>query len=390
MVSLNLGETLVTRDGNKVYFIAEIGQNHQGCLELAKKMILKAKKIGCDCVKFQKSCLEAKFTESALSRPYDSIHSWGKTYGEHKEYLEFDIKQYHELQCFCKEIGIDFTASAMDEVSLEQLDMLNVPFIKIGSGDANNFPLLEKAAKLERPLVISTGMQTMETIERIVEIMKNAKKTNYALMHCVSSYPTEAKDCQIKMITNLKNKFPHCVIGYSGHELGVDISKAAVLLGARIIERHFTLDKKQKGSDHKCSLEPSEMAKLIEDVSELMLNFKSNQQDLLDEEIIALLPKTSSIKEALDSFDPNDGEERCILSCEMNCREKLGKLIVASQDLKAGHIINIEDLSIKVSEPNGISAEFIDNVVGSELSDDIERDNPITWDIIIKMESTQF
>ncbi|XP_065354546.1 sialic acid synthase [Calliphora vicina] len=393
MVSLKLGETLVKRDGDRVYFIAEIGQNHQGSYDLAKQMILEAKKIGCDCVKFQKSCLEAKFTESALNRPYESLHSWGKTYGDHKKHLEFNIQQYQDLQNFCKEIGIDFTASAMDEVSLQQLDAIKVPFIKIGSGDANNFPLLEKAAKLARPLVISTGMQTMETIERIAAIMSNANKMNYALLHCVSSYPTDAKDSQIKMISILKNKFPQCVIGYSGHELGVEISKAAVLLGARIIERHFTLDKQQKGSDHKCSLEPSEMAKLIDDIKKLNTQIAaviSNEQRLSDDLIINILHETPSIKDALDSFDSNANEKRCILPCEMDCRIKLGKSIVAAQNLKAGHFIKPNDLCIKVSEPNGISAEFIDNVLGTELSHDIQRDNPLTWDHIIKMESTKF
>ncbi|KAM7364340.1 N-acetylneuraminic acid synthase [Cochliomyia hominivorax] len=386
MVAIHLGETLIESDGNKVYFIAEIGQNHQGNIELAKQMILEAKKIGCNCVKFQKSCLEAKFTMSALSRPYESEHSWGKTYGEHKNYLEFNIQQYQELQSYCRKINIDFTASAMDEISLQQLDELKVPFIKIGSGDANNFLLLQKAAKLSCPLVISTGMQTMETIERITDIMKKAEKTNYALLHCVSSYPTEAKNSQIHMIRVLKKKFPQCVIGYSGHELGIEISKAAVLLGARIIERHFTLNKQQKGSDHKCSLEPLELKNFIYDVEKLVTYIKIEDLNL-NEQILTILNNNSIVEEALNSYDSRTNDKRDILPCEMDCRYKLGKSVVASKNLKSGQIIQLQDLCIKVSEPNGISAEYIGSVIGTKLKYDVMRDNPLMWYNIIEVEN---
>lgn len=264
-----------------------------------------------------------------------------------------------------------------------------MPFIKIGSGDANNFPLLEKATKLECPLVISTGMQTMSTIERINEIMTKANKRNYALLHCVSSYPTQPKDTLLEMLNILKNSFPQCVIGYSGHELGIDISKAAVLLGARIIERHFTLDKQQKGSDHKCSLEPKEFGKLIEDVRDIM-STNNFVQEISKEEILRLLENAPSVKDAFELFDLELNANRCILPCEMDCRLKLGKSIVAYRDLKAGEHIGIDDLCIKVSEPNGISAEYIDSVVGTELIDDVKRDEPLMWEHIIKLESTAF
>uniref|UniRef100_A0A1B0A0F3 AFP-like domain-containing protein n=1 Tax=Glossina pallidipes TaxID=7398 RepID=A0A1B0A0F3_GLOPL len=361
---IKLGKTIIKRNDDNVYIIAEIGQNHQGNLETAKQMIMEAKRIGCDCVKFQKSCLEAKFTAAALQRKYEDAHSWGNTYGEHKMHLEFSIAQYQILKELCEKIDLDFTASAMDEVSLRQLDALDVPFIKIGSGDANNFPLLKKAAQLKRPLVISTGMQNMKTINRIVEIMKENNKFNYALMHCISAYPTQPQDCRLRMITLLKQKFPDVLIGYSGHELGIEISKAAVSLGARILERHFTLDKKQKGSDHQCSLEPQEMEQLVFYIRSLKSSplILSDLQD--NEELMAAL---------------NPIEERRLFPCELKCHSKLGKSLVAARCMSAGKILDKTDVLIKVSEPSGISADEYYNVIGAQMNEDIYQDSPLLW-----------
>ncbi|EDV49366.1 sialic acid synthase [Drosophila erecta] len=357
-----------------VYIIAEIGQNHQGCVETAKKMIWEAKKAGCHCVKFQKSDLPAKFTRSALNREYITDHAWGKTYGEHKEYLEFSKDQYLQLQAYCEELSVDFTASAMDERSLEFLADLNVPFIKIGSGDANNFPLLKKAASWDFPLVISTGMQTMQTVERIVQTMRESGKQDYALMHCVSSYPTAPEDCSLQFISVFKRHFPNVVIGYSGHELGVVVSQAAVLLGARIVERHFTLDKSQKGSDHRCSLEPHELNALTVAIA----NFKLSALSLSPKEIFQELNGGRELEAALQ-----DVEYKTILPCELPCRSKLGKSIVAARSLKKGNRLQLSDMAIKVSEPSGLTAEAYLDIVGKELADNIGEDEPIRGSNII-------
>lgn len=217
-----------------VFIIAEIGQNHQGDIEIAKQMIIRAKEAGADCVKFQKSCLNEKFTKNALNRSYDGYNSWGKTYGNHKEYLEFDIEQYKILQAFSIEQNILFTASAMDIQSVQDLNDLNVPFIKIGSGDANNILLLEKAATICTPLIISTGMQDEVMVKRIVEIMQANNKTNYCLLHCVSAYPTPPQHVNLRMLEMYRNIFPNICLGYSGHEQGIAISTAAVVLGAKV------------------------------------------------------------------------------------------------------------------------------------------------------------
>lgn len=219
----------------RTFIIAEIGQNHQGDLNVAKRMIREAKATGADCVKFQKSCLHEKFTTKALQRPYESVNSFGKTYGEHKEHLEFSIDQYRQLQAYANELSIIFTASAMDIQSLQNLYDLNVPVIKIGSGDTNNFQLLTKAAQNATPLIISTGMQHQSTVERIVKLMGDHNKTNFCLLHCVSAYPTPAEDASLRMLDLYRKRFPNTCLGYSGHEEGIGISAAAVLLGAKVL-----------------------------------------------------------------------------------------------------------------------------------------------------------
>lgn len=197
---------------------------------------------GVDCVKFQKSSLADKFTGDALGRPYASVNSWGNTYGAHKSHLEFSIDQFRTLQSYAKKIGILFSASAMDLRSLAQLYTLELPFIKIGSGDANNFQLLQYAASRTTPLVISTGMQSETTIRKIVEIMQYNGKQNYCLMHCVSSYPTAPQDATIRMVEIFGEMFPNICIGYSGHEqCTAAITGAAVILGAKVCFKKIRL-----------------------------------------------------------------------------------------------------------------------------------------------------
>lgn len=224
-----------TVGGDKsVYVIAEIGQNHQGDIEIAKRMILAASAAGADCVKFQKSCLNEKFTKAALARRYDGPNSWGRTYGAHKEHLEFNVQQYKLLQQFAHDNRIEFTASAMDVQSLRDLMALHVPVIKIGSGDANNMPMLREVAKSAIPLIISTGMQDESMVDRIVGIMNGNGKTDYCLMHCVSAYPTAPENVQLHHLTAYRKRFRNICIGYSGHEQGTAISTAAVALGAKV------------------------------------------------------------------------------------------------------------------------------------------------------------
>lgn len=170
-----------------------------------------------------------------MERPYNSFNSWGPTYGEHKAYLEFSICQFKLLKAYALEVGILFTSSAMDIESLKQLYALNLPLIKIGSGDTNNIPMLKyAAANKEIPLFISTGMQTERTVRKVVSIMAENNKSNYCLMHCVSSYPTLPENANLNLIKLYRHWFPTVCLGYSGHEQGIGISAVAVLLGAKV------------------------------------------------------------------------------------------------------------------------------------------------------------
>ncbi|XP_072260648.1 N-acetylneuraminate-9-phosphate synthase [Pyxicephalus adspersus] len=331
------------------FIIAEIGQNHQGDLEIAKKMIRMAKECGADCAKFQKSELEYKFNKKALERPYTSQHSWGKTYGEHKRHLEFSHEQYRELQKYAKEIGIYFTASGMDEMAVEFLHELGVPFFKVGSGDTNNLPYLKKTAQKGRPMVISSGMQSMDTMRRVYELVKPINP-NFCILQCTSAYPLLPEDVNLQVIQEYQKAFPDIPIGYSGHETGIAITIAAVAMGAKVVERHVTLDKTWKGSDHQASLEPSELADLVRSIR--------------------------TVEKAMGSI------EKRLLPCEMACHNKLGKSVVAKTKIPAGSVITLNMLTIKVAEPRGFPPEEIFDLEGKTVKRDIEEDESVTEEAI--------
>ncbi|XP_077574577.1 N-acetylneuraminate-9-phosphate synthase-like [Stigmatopora nigra] len=331
------------------FIIAEIGQNHQGDIGVAKKMIKMAKDCGADCAKFQKSELQYKFNKRALERPYKTKNSWGETYGDHKRHLEFSHEQYKELQKYAKEIGIFFTASGMDEMAVEFLHELNVPFFKVGSGDTNNFPYLAKTAKKGRPMIVSSGMQSMETMRQVYKTVKE-HNPNFAILQCTSAYPLEAEDVNLRVIAEYQKEFPDIPIGYSGHESGIHISVAAVAMGAKVIERHITLDKTWKGSDHEASLEPPELAELVRAVR------------LVERAMGSGLKK--------------------MLPCEKPCHDKLGKSVVAKVKIAKGTVLSLDMLAVKVAEPMGAAAEDIFQLVGKTVTEDVNEDESILPEVV--------
>ncbi|XP_051939519.1 sialic acid synthase-like [Hippocampus zosterae] len=331
------------------FVIAEIGQNHQGDIEIAKKMIKMAKDCGADCAKFQKSELQYKFNKRALERPYKTKNSWGETYGEHKRHLEFSHDQYRELQKYAKEVGIFLTASGMDEMAIEFLHEINVPFFKVASADANNFPYLEKAAKKGRPMVISSGMQSIETMRQVYKTVKEHNQ-NFVILQCTSTYPLEPQDVNLRVITEYQKEFPDIPIGYSGHESGISISVAAVALGAKVIERHVTLDKTWRGSDHAASLEPAELAELIRSIR------------------LVELALGCGLKKRLP--------------CEESFHRKLGKSVVAKVRIPKGSVLSLDMLAVKVAEPIGVDAEDIFRLVGKTVNEDVSEDETITQQVV--------
>ncbi|CAL4070058.1 unnamed protein product [Meganyctiphanes norvegica] len=347
-------------EGQPCFIIAEIGQNHQGNIDLAKQLIEKAKECGADCVKLQKSCLSSKFNNGALEQSYDSEHSWADTYGKHKEHLEFTKEQFKELQNYGKEIGMPVTASGMDIPSMEMLIELDAPFLKIGSGDINNLPLVRRAARSRKPLVVSTGMTDIAWVTKVYnEVMTanipppghSATPTQLVLMQCTSAYPTPPEHVHLRVLDTYAQVFPHAHIGYSGHEMGITITLAAVARGARVIERHITLNNTWKGNDHKCSLEPHDFRELVRGIR------------IVEE----------ALGSPLKAFQPS----------EEPCYNKLGKTVVATRTLPAGTVIKPEDIVAKVAVPKGLTATLLDSLVGKSLKTEVLQDHSIMEDDVL-------
>jgi len=330
-------------EGHPCFIIAEIGQNHQGDMKIAKQMIKMARDCGADCAKFQKSELEHKFNAAALDRPYASPHSWGDTYGEHKRFLEFSHDEFRELKRFAEDdVGIFFTASAMDLKAIDfLLDDLQVPFLKVPSNDTNSVAYLTHAAKKKKPMVVSTGMCDLSTVRIAYETVKPLNP-DFCLLQCTSTYPLRPADVHLKCLELYRREFPDIPLGYSGHEEGVFISVAAVALGAKVLERHVTLDKSWKGSDHAASLDPGELKQLVAAIRQV--------EGALGKPIKAIRPS------------------------EEACRGKLGKSLVAARDLKAGAIIAEDMLVVKVAEPHGVRPQWLKRVVGLQLVNDVAAD----------------
>ncbi len=268
----------------KTFIIAEIGINHNGDLKIAKKMIEEAKSAGADAVKFQKRDIYEVYTKEFLSQERES--PWGKTQLDQKKGLEFEEKEYLEIDKYCQEIGIIWFASAWDIKSLNFLDKFNFKYNKVASAMIVDINFITEVAKRKKYTFISTGMCEMADISKAVEIFKK-NNCDFELMHCVSAYPFESKYADLKLIKFLSEKFK-CKVGYSGHEKsGTAVSFAAAALGATSIERHFTLDRSMYGSDQAASIQPEGLRKLVSGIRkiELALSGKGNEKKILDIEV---------------------------------------------------------------------------------------------------------
>lgn len=250
---------------NKTYIIAEIGINHNGDMNIAKKLIDIAAVAGCDAVKFQKRNPDVCVPEHQKNVMRDT--PWGQmTYLEYKHMVEFGKEQYDEIDAYCKEKEIAWSASPWDLDSLDFLNGYDIPFIKIPSAMLTNDELLKESVKTGKKIILSVGMSTEEEINHAVGILKGAKE--FALLHCNSTYPAPIEELNLSAIKTLKQKYK-CEVGYSGHEFRLGTSVASIYLGASIIERHITLDRTMWGTDHMSSVEPQGLIKLVKGIREL-------------------------------------------------------------------------------------------------------------------------
>lgn len=325
------------------YVIAEIGHNHQGSLDKCKELFVKAKNAGANAVKLQKRDNKKLFTKKFFNSEYNSNNSYGKTYGEHRDKLEFGNFEYTELFKFSKEIGITMFATPFDFYSLEFLEKFDCPFYKVASSDITFVQLIQKIADTGKPIIISTGYSSFQDIDRILNNI--SFKNEVAFLQCSSVYPANSDQINLNIIPEMMKKFPKNIIGYSGHDSGIVIPIAAYMKGARIIEKHFTLSRALKGSDHAMSLEPDGLLKMCNGFAKVKASLGSN------------------IKEKM--------------SCENKFMYKMKKSIVSSKSLKKQHILSYSDLDFKV-HGNGLECYQADQLIGKKLNKDIDEEHAIT------------
>jgi sialic acid synthase len=321
-------------DDAECYVIAEIGHNHQGDLEKAKRLIDAAKECGADAIKLQKRSNRTLFTREFFNQPYENEFSFGRTYGEHREALEFGRDEYLELQHHARSIGITFFATAFDFESADFLAELDVPAFKIASADLVNTPLLRHVAEFGKPILLSTGGATIDDVERAVEAVR-PMNAQLVLMQCTAAYPCETEDLNLNVIGTLRARFPGAVVGLSDHQNGISMSLVAYMLGARVIEKHFTLNHAWKGTDHAFSLMPEGLRKLVRDLRR--------------------------VRPAL-----GDGVKRP-LEIEQKPLEKMGKTLVAARDLPAGQVLSAEDIDLKSPAAGGLPPYELDRILGMRL-----------------------
>ena len=334
----------IITDKSECFVVAEIGNNHMGNFDIAKKIIKKAHECGADAVKLQKRNNKRLFTKKMYSTIYNSENSYGKTYGQHRDFLEFNFNQYKELKSFSEDLGLIFFATPFDFESVDFLEKLNIPMYKIGSGDLTNTPLIKYINQINKPIIFSTGGGDMKDVERAHSVIK--KNKNVAILQCTSSYPCLPEDINLNVIKSFRKKFPKNVIGISDHLSGISSSLAGYMLGARIVEKHFTLSRAWKGTDHSFSLEPSGLTKLISYLRQARLFTGSAK-------------KIKSKKERAPLY-------------------KMAKKLVAAKDLKKGQILTLKDIAIK-SPNDGVPPYEIDKFVGKRINKDIKYEENLNF-----------
>jgi len=264
-----------------IFIIAEIGINHNGDVGIAKDLIKVAKEANCNAVKFQKRTLDLVYSPEELDKPRES--PWGTTNRQQKEGLEFGQQEFEQIDSYCNELGIEWFASAWDVESQKFLQQFDLKYNKIASAMMVDEVILKLVAAEGRHTFISTGMSTLEEIDRAVEIFKNSR-CPFEVMHCVSTYPMEDTDANLNCIFTLRKRYS-CDIGYSGHEVGLAVSYAAAALGITSLERHITLNRSMYGSDQAASIEPAALKNLVGAVRKIELAMGDGQKCVLDSEV---------------------------------------------------------------------------------------------------------
>lgn len=332
---------------SKIYIIAEAGVNHNGQLELAYKLCDAAKEAGVDAVKFQTWKTEKIVTRKAEKAIYqlENTHDAEESQFDMLKKLELSHEDFKLIQKHCQVIGIEFLSTPDEEYSLAFLmKELRLPLIKIGSGEVTNIPYLRQMASYHKPVILSTGMATLAQVATAYDTLLAAGAPKISILHCTTNYPCSKNEVNLRAMQTMKETFK-CTVGYSDHTMGTEIPIAAVAMGAEIIEKHFTLDRKMDGPDHKASLEPSELKYMVDCIR--------------------------NIEVAL-----GDGIKRPNKS-EVEISKVVLKSIVAKRPIKKGELLSAVNLSIKRAG-SGIPATHWDMIVGTKALRDYDIDEPIT------------
>jgi N-acetylneuraminate synthase/sialic acid synthase len=306
-------------------------------MEQARQLIAEAKACGADAVKLQKRDNRTLYTSEFFAKPYDHENSFGPTYGEHREALEFDRAQFAELRAFADELDITLFATPFDLPSVEFLADLDMPAYKVASADLKNPILLTAVAELGKPMIISTGAATLEDVIRAYELVTEINP-QVAVLQCTAGYPVAWNEIDLRVIETYRETFPDAVVGLSSHDSGIAMAVVAYVLGARIVEKHFTLNRAMKGTDHRFSLEPQGLRKMVRDLRRTSL--------------------------ALGS-----GEKRMYAS-EREPITKMGKKLIACRDLEAGDVLERDDVEAR-SPGDGLSPAELPSLLGRRLHEPV-------------------
>jgi N-acetylneuraminate synthase len=278
---VTIGSSEVGR-GHPCFTIAEIGINHNGDINLAKRLISTAVAAGCDAVKFQKRTVDVVYTADELNKPRES--PFGTTNGDLKRALEFGLEQYREIDAYCRAVKIQWFASCWDEASVDFIDQFHPPCYKIAAASLTDDALLRHTREKGKPIILSTGMSTLEQIAHAVKLLG---PQDLILLHTCSAYPSAYEDLNLNVITTLREKF-RLPVGYSGHETGLASTVAAVALGACVVERHITMDRAMWGSDQAASLAPSGITRLVRDIRLIEISMGSAEKRLMPSEVAVM------------------------------------------------------------------------------------------------------
>ena len=326
------------------FIIAEAGVNHNGNIELAKKLVDIAKEADVDAVKFQTFHAEELVILKSKKANYQ-YRAKEKTQYEMLKNFELSFDDFRELKKYCGNSNIEFISTPYDTKSVEFLNEIGVKRFKLASADLINKPLIEAIAKTKKQIILSTGMATLGEIESTISLIYNLGNKNIILLHCTTSYPTSYDQVNMNVLHTLKEAFG-LLIGYSDHTLGIEIPIMAVSMGAKVIEKHFTLDRTMEGPDHFTSLEPSELKKMVKAIRNIEKAFGDKQKKITDNEKKNIFYMRRSLH--------------------------------ASIDIKKGEVI--KDNNIKITRPfNGIESWYIDDILGKKIKTNVKKDEPIRW-----------